>query len=126
MFLLPVFAFKGKLLRRIDARDLTHMETVKNYVRVYHVSGQTYMVRCTLVEAVSSLRPLFVHVSRNTAVSILHIDKIDKAHLVVGEKTSINIAKSYYRPLIDYLGIIGKTVEREDEATQQDQPEEPE
>ena len=82
MFLLPVFAYRGKLLRRLDARDLTHMETVKNYVRVYHVTEQPYMVRCTLEDAVKSLRPLFVHVSRNTAVSILHIDKIQKYNLM--------------------------------------------
>ena len=101
------FIWNGKKLQRINPRDVILIETKGNYTHLYVVGRDSSIeLRSTFTEVMSKLpADLIVQVHRSIAVSISHIDYIEKERLFM-YKTEVPIARSYYDTLIERLKII--------------------
>jgi DNA-binding LytR/AlgR family response regulator len=102
----PFFVREDKLLRKVNPEDVVCLSTEKNYTKIFLSDRSYFMVRSSLSNALKKLpADIFIKVHRAIAVSVYHIESIDKDHLLIGNEP-IPIGKQYYQSLIDRLNII--------------------
>jgi DNA-binding LytR/AlgR family response regulator len=102
----PFFVWQNRILKKIHPEDVVALDTEGNYTRILLSNNTHYMVRSTLSNALKKLPPdIFFKVHRSTAVSVYHIDKIHRDHLITG-RVSLPIGKQYYQALLERLNII--------------------
>jgi DNA-binding LytR/AlgR family response regulator len=112
----PVFiSQKQTPIKKIDPGTVVYLHTKGNYTKLYFADKSFWEVRSSLYGALKKLpEEMFVRISESTAVSIYYIDSIYRDYLVlVGRadepRETKTIGTTYYKALIKYLDVIGKT-----------------
>ena len=103
----PFFVWKDKVLKRVDTEKVVCLVTDKNYTKIFLEDETHYEVRSTLTGALEKLpEDVFIQTHRAYAVSIHHIDNIEKESLTVFKNEGIPISKQFYDSVLEKLNII--------------------
>ena len=93
----------------VDVRDVSHFESVQNYVRV-HTLEDVHLIRSTLTSLEERLDPQrFVRIRRSTIVSVEHIDHLEpllhgQYAIVLRDGAQLTSSRRYRRALDALLG----------------------
>ena len=97
---------KEKVLKKVDPMQVARLSAVRNYTTIHLIDDTSYLVRTSLVNALSNFPTgMFVKIDRAEVVSVFHIDNIAKDHLIMNGKT-VSIARSYYKYVVSEINII--------------------
>jgi DNA-binding LytR/AlgR family response regulator len=106
MIIIPVFISQNKKLVNINPYDIAFLHAQNNYTKLYLTEQRTFTLRSTISTMMTKLpKDIFVQIHRSFAVSILHIDDIEKETLRVYEEI-LPIGKQYYEGLIEKLQVL--------------------
>lgn len=89
--------------QRLQLSDITYIQACGDYVEIHCLNNKKFLTLQTLTQMIQRLpEHPFVRVHRSTIVHLLHVDVVDKDHLII-DGTDITISKSYRQPLLELL-----------------------
>lgn len=100
-----IFIKEGYAFRKVQPKDITHIESEANYVVLHFNDGSKLMTRSTLSTFVEQLDPqIFVRVHRSFFVNIHHIEGVYPLDIKL-KTGKIPISKNYRDDFLKVLGI---------------------
>ena len=103
-----VFIRCGRKYVRVNYLDISHIESVGNYVKFY-VDGNSYLALFTIKSLVEQLpQQLFFKVNRGVVVNMLHIHSFDKDGLILNGGAEFSFGEDAYRNLLNVLPLLGR------------------
>lgn len=90
---------ENNFLKFKNVSDITHLEALDNYTRIYALSGETFTTSKTLKEYESTLPVSFIRVSRSFIVNIAFVEAIAKAKnlLIMKDNTKIALTQNIHK-----------------------------
>ncbi|MCF8346190.1 MAG: LytTR family transcriptional regulator [Bacteroidales bacterium] len=85
--------------RIIRFRDVTYLESMSDYVRIFLIPGEMIVTRETISGLYEKLPPHFIRIHRSYIINTAHVDSFSKEVVIIGGK-ELPVSRTYRKEVL--------------------------
>lgn len=88
---------------RVNVDDITHVEGMSEYLKVYQTSGDPFLTHMTFRQLLDSLPEYFLQAHRSYVVNMKYVREIERSVITMSDGTHISISEGNKDSFMQYL-----------------------